>query len=254
MRVAFDTGRMKTFFMAVCGLALLSGCASVTVQKVDPASGKKMKKLPERIYVRDFDAPKENLRVDRIGEKLAEFQKDISGKLSKSLVQHLDHNLAPAEVVNDEATLKRGPAWLIVGRFDRIEQGSRALRSVLGFGLGGTKVVTTAAVYDLSTARPTRIMTIQTSGGSNATPGTVINLAPVVVLGPVGMVAGGVVAGVVPGVFPGLGSDVKRTAREIAAVLSEYSHQQGLIDEKLAMNPKRAGSGTIRLTDPERAK
>lgn len=237
-------------------MALLSGCASVTADKVDTATTtQKMKKLPERIYVRDFNAPKENLRVDRSGEKLAAFQKDISGKLSKSLVQHLDHNLAPAEVINDDtASPKRSNAWLIVGRFDRIEQGSRALRSILGFGLGGTKVETTAIVYDLSTARPTRLMTIHTTGGSNATPGTVINLAPVVVLGPVGVVGGGVAAGTVPGLIPGLGADVKRTAREIAAVLSEYSHQQGILDEKLAMNPKKAGSGSIRLTDPEREK
>ena len=48
----------------------------------------------------------------------------------------------------------RGNFWLIVSRFDRMYQGSRMLRSVIGFGAGGTKLEMTVMVYDLSRRPP----------------------------------------------------------------------------------------------------
>jgi hypothetical protein len=110
--------------------------------------------------------------------------------------------------------------------------------------------VATTVVSDISSGKPRHIMTIQTSGGSNATPGTVINLAPIVVVGPIGLA--GVATGAIPGALPGLGADVKRTAREITAVLSDYCYQKGLIFEKQAMHPKQPGSGQLRISDPAR--
>lgn len=209
-----------------------------------------MRAVPPHIYVRDYSIPAKNLRVDRSGENLEAFQRDLTGKLSASLAQQLNRNLAPTTILAKGAKPTQRNSWLIEGRFDRVEQGSRALRSIFGFGLGGTKVVATTVVSDLSRGKPRHIMTIQTSGGSNASPGTVINLAPIVVLGPVGL--GGVAAGAVPGALPGLGADVKRTAREITAVLSDYCYQRGLIFEKQAMQPKKPGSGQLRISDPAR--
>jgi len=233
------------------GSLLFSGCASVTARKVSGAPpSQSVRAVPAHIYVRDYSIPAKNLRVDRSGEDLAAFQKDLSGKLSASLAQQLNRNLAPTTVLAKGAKPPEGRAWLVEGRFDRVEQGSRALRSVFGFGLGGTKVVATTVVSDISSGKPRHIMTIQTSGGSNATPGTVINLAPIVVLGPAGLA--GVAFGAVPGALPGLGADVKRTAREVTAVLSDYCYQKGLIFEKQAMQPKKPGSGQLRISDPAR--
>ncbi len=233
-------------------LVLLNACASVTARKVVGEPEKTVRAVPSKIYVRDFSAPAKNLRVDRSGAKLGEFQADLAGKLSASLAKQLDRSLAPTEVIGKEAEPKIRDAWLISGRFDRVEQGSRALRSIFGFGLGGTKVVTTTMIDDLSSGRPRRLMTIQTTGGSNATPGTVINLAPFVVLGPAGIP--GLVAGAGPGALPGLGADVKRTAREITAVLSDYCYRRGLIFKDQALVPKPAGDGQLRLSDPQRVR
>lgn len=236
----------------LCAWGLLSGCASVTARKVVGEAGAPRHSVPAKIYVTDFTVPSENLRVDRSGEKLAAFKVRLAHQLSSSLARQLDRNLAPTEIIPASHRLSRGNAWLIVGRFDRVNQGSRALRALVGFGLGATKVVTTSEVYDLSGVRPVRLMTIQTTGGSNATPGTVVNLAPAVALGPIGLGVGGLLVGTGFNALPGLGADEKRTAREITAVLSDYCYRKGLIFKEQAMVPKPPGRGQLRLSDPRR--
>ena len=67
--------------------------------------------------------------------------------------------------------------WLIRGEFTRVNQGSRLLRSTIGFGAGGTKVETNVYVYDLSKSSTTPFLTFSTSGGSNAEPGAITGLA-----------------------------------------------------------------------------
>lgn len=242
--------------LGATSLLSLGGCASVTARQVAGGPETKPKKLPAVIYVNDFSAPAENLRVDRSGDKLAAFQKRLADQLSAALVKQIDHSIAPSKVYSGPGLPPRSDAWLIVGRFDQVNQGSRALRSLFGFGLGGTKVVTTALVYDLSTQHPTQLLAIQTSGGSNASPGTVINVVPVLlpiaVLGPAALGYGGILIGAAPGAIPGLGADEKRTAREIAAMLSDYCYRQGFISKKQAMKPKSPGYGAIRFGDPKR--
>ncbi len=238
------------------------GCASVTPRS-NVASHPATK--PERIYIAPFTAPAANIRADRDGQELAAFQDDIIGHLAEDLAQQIDANLVPTEIIADPSELPRSNAWLIVGQFDRVEQGSRALRALVGFGLGGTKVVTTSIVYDLSTPQLEPVMSIRTSGGSNAPPGAAPNLTALVALGPGGVAgltiatgaqavlgAGRVAVGAGIGILPGLTADIRRTAREITATLSEYSFQQGWIPAEQAMIAKRPGSGKIRTSEPRR--
>ncbi len=237
---------------AIPVLALLASCASVTAVKTDAVPMENPDSLPERIYVRDFATPAENIRADRDGERLAAFQRDIADKLTAQLVKKIDRSLTAAEPLAADADLPRGNAWLITGEFDRVNQGSRALRTIFGFGSGGTKVVTTASVYDLSTNPPTPLFAVRTSGGSNAMPGVIVSANPFTVVGPIIFGVGGVVAGAGAGILPGLTDDIRRTAREITATLSAYSAQQGWIPEDQAMNPKKPGTGAIRISDPKR--
>ncbi len=232
--------------------ALLASCASVTAVKTDAEPPVSAKQLPDTIYVRDFATPPENLRADRDGERLAAFQADISTKLTNSLVKKLDRSVAPAAPLASEADLPTGNAWLITGEFDQVNQGSRALRAGVGFGAGGTKVVTTANVYDLSTNPPTPLFAVRTSGGSNAMPGLILSANPLTVAGPILLGVGGAIAGGGVGLLPGLTDDIRRTAREITATVSAYSASQGLIPKDQAMNPKKPGKGAIRLSDPKR--
>ncbi len=239
-----------------------TGCASVTPHRFDTGQDPSQPKL---IYVVPFSAPAANIRADREGEALAAFQQDIVTTLSEELAAQINNNLVPTEFIADPRDLPPSDAWVIVGRFNRVEQGSRALRATLGFGFGGTKLVTTSTVYDLAPATPKPILTIRTTGGSNAPPGAAANLAGFVALGP-GGVAGLTIAtgaqailgvgrlaiGTSIGIFPGLTADIRRTAREITATLSEYSHEKGWIPEEQTMRAKRTSEGQIRLNDPTR--
>jgi hypothetical protein len=233
-------------------LALLASCASVTAVKTDAESPASPNDLPAKFYVRDFATPAANLRADREGERLAAFQSDIATKLTDFLVEKLDRSVAPAAPLSADADLPRGNAWLITGEFDQVNQGSRALRVGIGFGAGGTKVVTTANVYDLSTNPPTPLFAVRTSGGSNAMPGLIVNANPLTVAGPVVLGVAGAIAGGGVGLLPGLTDDLRRTAREITATISAYSTKAGILPADQAMNPKKPGSGAIRFTDPKR--
>ena len=107
-------------------------------------------------------------------------------RFTRHLVRRLSKHVAPAEAVAATAPLPKGNFWLIVSRFDRIYQGSRMLRSILGFGAGGTKLEMSVVVYDLSRRPPRAFLLLQTTGGSpivvagavpsSAVPGTNVNI------------------------------------------------------------------------------
>ncbi len=253
---------LRTATLALATVLLSTSCASVTPRRhvTSPEATR-----PERIYIAPFAAPAENLRADRDGAELAAFQADIVAYLSEELRERIDSNLFPAEIIADPSHLPRSNAWLIVGQFDRVEQGSRALRALFGFGLGGTKIVTTSIVYDLATPTLEPILSIRTSGGSNAPPGAAANLTAMVALGPGGVAgltiatgtqavlgASRVAAGTAIGIFPGLTADIRRTAREITATLSTYANERGWIPEEQTMHPKEPGQGQIRFEEPLR--
>lgn len=232
----------------ILGLFLLGGCASVSVRSVEKTHHQPAPRLPTTVYVKNFATPEENFRVDRSGEALATFRQQLSERLSRQLEKRLDHNLISGNIVSRSFIPPSGNAWLIDGRFDRVAQGSRALRALLGFGSGGTKIETTAIVYDLSTTKPTPFLVIQTTGGSNAMPGAVANINPLMLLPSVV----GFIVGAAGGAHSGLGFDANRTAREIIAVVSAYTAERGMIPPEQAMQPKMLGNVPLRLGDPAR--
>ena len=63
--------------------------------------------------------------------------------------------------------------WFVRGEFKTVCQGSRLLRSAIGFGAGGTKIETHVEVYDLASNSATPFLTFSTTGGSGAEPGAI---------------------------------------------------------------------------------
>ncbi|GAB4171088.1 MAG: hypothetical protein Fur0032_10160 [Terrimicrobiaceae bacterium] len=193
--------------------------------------------VPDKILVRPFVFENAVLRVDRSGESLKKFQYDAQEKMTRHLVSRLSKHVAPAEAIAATAPLPRGNIWLVEGRIDRMHQGSRLARSLVGFGLGGTKMEVTAVVYDLSGRRPQPFLVVQTSGGSNAAPGAI---------GSAGFFVSGVTAltalgNLIEGLRTGLTFDTIRTAKEITATTSEFLYQQRAIPHEKALAPKRLG-------------
>ncbi len=225
-------------FAALSVLALAS-CASVSVEKmrhtIPPQEGPR--RSPDGILVKPFVISDEVLRVDRAGGDLEEFKEDLCDRLALQIAERLKTHVAPARVIAGGDTLPQGNFWLVTGEFQRVNQGSRLLRSVVGFGTGGTKMDTVVHVYELSGAEPREFLTFETTGGSNVSQG-ILGVLTFPVGGPMALTS---LANAVEGVRSGVTFDTKRTAREISAVLSEYLHKRRALVGKKPIKPKRLG-------------
>jgi hypothetical protein len=213
----------------------MSGCASISVCKLKPVENQPFI-TPKRIYVREFTGSESVFRVDRKGDSLTEFKTKTSKQLSDDLVKKLNGSVIPAEALATNARPPKGDNWLVTGNFDRVNQGSRALRTLFGLGFGGTKIETTVHVASLSTGRPLQILSFRTSGGSNTEPG------PGILMGPPDPTT---ILPLLWGVaMPGLTKDITRTAKEIAAEISDYLAKHGVkpkdpkLKVKLMRGPK----------------
>jgi hypothetical protein len=208
-------------------VAAFAGCASVSVKNLD-AGGTSFPPAtkPDVIYVMPFDTSYGQFNVDRQGAELADFQQNLQQMLSAALTAEIPEHLCPAQAAN--SIPPRSNAWIVCGRFIRVNQGSRLLRSTVGFGAGGTKMETQVFVYNLADNASAPFLTFETTGGSGASAG-MISAGPV-----------GAAVGAVSGAAKGVSDDTKRTSRMITAALSDYMYKQGWISDSQRLKPKMA--------------
>ena len=238
-----------------CSTVVLTGlffasCASVSIKDVARLDPDPPSRLPSKILVAPFTFTDVGVRVHRGGADLENFKFSLRELMTRNLVRRLPKYASPAEAVAINAPLPRGNYWLIRGNFDRVYQGSRLLRSVVGLGAGATLMDTTVVVYDLSGPEPMPFLRIVTTGGSNISPG-IGGVATFFVSGPMALTS---LFNVVDGVRSGITFDTIRTTREVNAALSEYLYQQGAIPYGKAAGPKRLGKFPNRIGPPDRAK
>lgn len=213
---------------------LMSSCASVSVRSARQT--KNHFYAPAVIYIRNYGFNQEGLSVDRSGKELKAFRQALTTQLVGDLQKNIQKKLVKSEVLPAGHELPQGPYWLLSGRFEQVQQGSRLLRALCGFGLGKTKMNITTSVYALSSETPRLLYTIKTTGTSGAMPGAV----PVAVLGPAGLI-GGAATGTLETSTTGLSFDTRRTARQITAALSQYLYKHGALSEKQCLHVKREG-------------
>ena len=209
---------------------VLTGCASISVQ---PGHNETTELAPKKVYVEAFDTTKGDFRVDRDGEELAAFKKDLQHMMSAGISYDLTKRLIPTTVVEGQPKFPHQQAWVIKGEFVRVEQGSRLLRGAVGFGLGGTKLVCKVTVDNLADTRPGPFLSFTTTGGSNAEPGAITSFAT----DPLTIIIQAA-AGSVGNVAHGITEDTERTSREITATLSDYMYQHGWISKDKWVKPK----------------
>lgn len=232
------------------GAIFLTSCASVSVKDVARLEPNPPSRLPDKVFVAPFSFSPKEVRVDREGAALANLQFNLKELMTRNLVLRLPKYVAPAVAVAENAPLPRGNYWLIRGNFDRVYQGSRLLRSVVGLGAGATLMDTTVIIYDLSGPIPRPFLRIVTTGGSNISPG-IGGVATFFISGPSALTS---LFNVVDGIRSGITFDTIRTTREINAALSEYAYQRGAIPYNKASGPKRLGKFPNRIGPPDRAK
>lgn len=206
---------------------ILGGCASVSVhdQEVVRLPGERGR--PFKIYVRDFDISSAELNVDRTGDELKQFEDKTVQSLTDTILAELKQFYS-AEKIAATAPAPSGNYVLLEGRITKINQGSRALRMVVGFGAGGTKMETSVALFDTTVKPPKSVLSFDTSGGSGAEPG-LTGTDPV-------SAAGSVAAGAGTGVT----DDTQRTARMIAYRVSQYFGDHGWISPDKVKESKKS--------------
>lgn len=225
---------------------LLQGCASVSVTDQRDTLAGGPSRAPQAVLVQAFEVDPSVLRVDREGQELRSFQRDLSGTLTLQLLRRLPRHVAPARIAQPDAPLPQGNYWLVTGSFERVNQGSRFLRSTVGFGAGGTKMEASVRVLDLSGPIPREFISFRTTGGSNMSQG-IVGLVTIPFQGPMGWAS---LANTLHGFFSGVSFDAKRTSKEITAVISEYMHRKRITPGGMkVLKPKRLGEVPDLLPD-----
>ncbi|HEY0257200.1 MAG TPA: DUF4410 domain-containing protein [Candidatus Methylacidiphilales bacterium] len=215
---------------------LLAGCASVSVRPEPTAAVSSSRGLPPRqILVCPFDLDGAKVNAGRTADELTAFKTKMVGDLNRDLLHALAPLGLPAQIATSmpSGSSTPQPAWLIRGEFKTIDQGSRALRTFIGFGAGRTTLETEVQVYDLSVSGHAPVLTFATAGGSGSEPGAIVGATPV------GL------ALTVPGkARAGLSNDTSRTARMIAAYVSTALAERGYIPADKARKAKLVKSAS----------
>lgn len=223
-------------------LLTLTGCASVSIERYKPLNRPTSK--PEKIYVRDFEVPASAFFVDREGNELLDFRLETQDRLSRQLIRRLNEDVLPAEKLGLRESIPRGNYWMLAGKFQRVVQGSRLLRMAIGFGAGATKMETVSVLYDLSTPEPRPLLSLHTTGGSNAEPGAISAFNPVTLT----FVPVGVALSATGGALGGVTLDSNRTARELTAAIAKYAKENNIPIQNPTLQPKFKGNLPKKIT------
>ncbi len=228
---------MKTFpLIASALLALLSGCASVSVTGVRQHA--EASRPPARFYVADFDTRGGQWNITSRSRSADQFRQETANALAEHLTANINAYLGPARRIGRSRSVP-SDGWLITGRFIRVNEGNPAARMIVGLGAGGSKMETETVVIDgFSGGRP--VLQFATTGGSNAMPGMIMSSGPT-----------GAVSNLIQQANRGVRDDTKRTARMITASLAEYMVHRGWLEEA-RLKAKRPGQ--FQLLQPQGAK
>ena len=185
--------RIRKLLIVGIGLSLLTGCG-ILVNKnqksafggnvnVDPkAMDPKLKVSSlQKVYVRDFALDAANVKTDSGVGGLQNRLSDTSGLLGNLSRRHPQSDLSgnantqtpvivsnltlailnefkkqgiPAERYSEASGPLPSEGWLLTGAIGQVDEGNRAQRAAIGFGMGETQFEVNVAVSDLKSAQP----------------------------------------------------------------------------------------------------
>ena len=228
---------------AVLCAVLVTGCSSVSVIEEREDAALAPKSAPPALYVRLFEVPAGTPFAVTSPNEEEDPRERVARIIADGMATRADRWVAPIRLLAaGEPLPARG--LLIDGKILRADQGSRALRLGIGFGLGRSYMDTSVRVFNLEKSSDKPWLTFKTTGGSNMEPGLIGAVvtapisAPVVVVPVVASVAGGAVSTASRG-FKGVTQDGKRTGRAIVATIHDGLVTRGLAERKAY--PKRGG-------------
>ena len=203
--------------LAITTSLVLTGCGTApgSIHTAPlPSATVRLTPNPPHIYIAPFDTSTGKWLVGREGIELVNFKEDFQTNFQHQLETRLT-KLAPTEQrwVNDLPD----HGWLVAGEFVTVFQGSRALRTAVGLGMGETTLQTNIYVYDLDVSKTQYVLAFRTGvpddkNDTGAGSGSL----------PAGLPVAGEPLLTGSGLGSGLKLDTTRTCREIANVLSQY--------------------------------
>jgi hypothetical protein len=221
-------------------VVVIAGCAPTDVRSTRGASADQPLPRPDRIVVYDFViAPGDvrlnsgpGARVRRMlgSEPASAEQTKVGAQVAKVFSEELVKAIAELGIpVERSAHLSRVPdrTLAIDGQFVSIDEGNRARRMVIGFGLGATEVSAHVQVYLGMPTQQVLVQEFETKAESSKKPGAAVTMGAGAAVG-AGMAVGGAASGALE-LQAGVEADARRTARKLAEQLKELFTRRGWI-------------------------
>jgi Domain of unknown function (DUF4410)/Bacterial extracellular solute-binding proteins, family 3 len=108
--------------------------------------------------------------IDQVKSATGMQRSQVVDLMSSSLVSDLNRGGVKAQRLAAGQSLPKN-GWLVRGIFTEVEQGSRILRSQVGFGAGATDLAVLVNVSDLKRGKPESFYRLETQAGSRKMPG-----------------------------------------------------------------------------------
>lgn len=219
-------------------LLFLAGCSSVSVLQEREVASLAPNSKPKALYVRPFEV-RRGAEFDAAAPASGEDPRSKVGDLvTEGVLSRSEAWIAPGKLIPADAPAPSS-GLLVQGKILRTQQGSRALRVGIGFGLGRTRLETSVRVFNLAASATEPWLSFETTGGSNMEPGVVGALVPSPLAIPIAasVVGSAVTAGAIG--VKGVSQDASRTGRVIAAAIHDKLAKRRLVER--ATNVKRAG-------------
>jgi hypothetical protein len=229
----------KYAFIGLMVVFIAGACAPTQVKTVSEYSGKLAR--PERILVYDFATSPDDVDLTKgIIPELEDLVKKtprtkeekavgraVADALAKELVKEIQNFGLPAERVAGTPP-GAGNILEIEGQFLSIDEGNRAERVIIGFGLGRTSVKANVQVYDAAATGRRVVEKFATDAKSGSKPGMALFVGAGALMGHAAvsaLVSGGVSAASEK-FSANVEADAKRTAKDIAKQLGEFFVRQ----------------------------
>lgn len=230
--------------LSVSCLLGLPACSSVGVY--DVRQTERPSRAPSEILVERFSAKPSNFSLgSRPASEKKTLSRRIVGELATQTASQIRAHAARSSVLNNPGQIHPG-VWVVRGEIRKVDQGSRALRTGVGLGMGRTTMKTHVSVFRVSESGWTLMLRFKTTGASGLEPG----VGPGVAVG--GVSAVGTTLSAAGAGLAGVSSDIDRTAYEISAVISDFLNRHRLLPPgRRAVAPRMRGSLPTTI-DPNR--
>lgn len=234
--------------------ASIGGCAKTVVQPKYEQRTPSTAVRPSQVLVYDFAvsaaevsenqgffaAVRNSLSDTTENDREREIAREVQSRMAEDLVAGIRELGLPAQRAVRGSTLP-SDAIAVAGLFLNVDEGNRLSRTVIGFGIGQSKVDAKVEVYAPAGGSPTKLLEFATHADSGNMPGAAVTGAAGAAASG-GMTAGAAAANLAVSGVKGYRSQVEtmtaRSADQAVAYLSRYFVKQGWIPQEKVKQAK----------------